>query len=179
MQIAITSKQIQITPAIRNYVDEKIGRLEKYFRREGDWANVTLEMERGQFFAEVSAGGVGTTLYASARTADMYASVDEVVEKLKKQIKKFKEKLKIEKKRRARLAVAEKKMNYAISELDTGEYSDIVRRKMPFEKPMSAEEAKMQLDLSGNIFLVFYNSENHGVNVIYKMKDGRYGIFMP
>lgn len=179
MQIVITGKHLEVTDAMRNYIDKKIGKLEKYFRREDDWANVVLGMERGQFFTEVSIGGSGTIIYASACTPDMYASIDEVVEKLKKQIKKFKEKLKTEKQRRARLAIAEKKMSYASSESDLPEADEeIVRRKIPLEKPMSLEEARMQLDLSGNIFLVFYSSENHSVNVIYKMKDGRYGVFM-
>jgi len=180
MQITITGKRLEITEAMRNYIDEKIGKLEKYFRRENDWADVILDMERGRFFAEASVGGGGAVLYASARTPDMYASIDEVTEKLKKQVKKYKEKIKTEKQRMARLAIAEKKMSYMTPELETGvSGEETVKRKIPFEKPMSVEEAKIQLELSGKIFLVFYNAENYGVNVIYKMKDGRHGIFMP
>ena len=179
MQISVTGKNLEITEAIRNYVNKKIGNLERYFRREGDWANVILWTERGQFLVEVSAGGGGSAIYAQARTEDMYASIDEVAEKLKKQIKKYKEKIKAEKQRQARSAIAEKRRSLEPPGLEMEEpLEEIVNRRMPFDKPMSVEEAKMQLDLTGNIFLVFYNAETYGVNVIYKMKDGRYGIFM-
>lgn len=177
MQVTATGKHLEITNAMMNYIEKKIGNLEKYFRRENDWANVVLGVERGQFFAEVSVGGGGVVLYARASTPDMYASIDEVAEKLKKQIKKYKEKIKTEKQRMARLMIAQKKASFATPELESEE--QIVRRKIPFGKPMSIEEARMQLDLSGNIFLIFYNDEDFKINVIYKMKDGRYGVFMP
>jgi putative sigma-54 modulation protein len=180
MEITTTGKHLDITDAMRDYVGKKIGSLEKYFRREGDWANVILCTEGGQFLAEVSLGGGGIVIYAKAYTPDMYASIDEVADKLKKQIKKYKEKIKTEKQRRARLVVAEKKMNYVDVETEMTEFGDqVLKKRIPSEKPMSVEEAKMQLDLGDSIFLVFYNVDTHVINVIYKKKDGKYGVYMP
>jgi len=187
MQIKIGGKHLEITEGLRNYATEKIEKLERFFRRESDWANIVLGLENGQFLAEVSIGGGGTVFYARACTPDMYASIDEVSEKLKKQIKKYKEKLKAEKKRKSRLIASldrerllsgeEYIQSSQIPEGVLPEY--IVRRKIPLSKPMFIQEAKAQLDLSGNIFLVFYNAENNQINVIYKRNDGRYGLFEP
>lgn len=189
MDISITGKHLELTDPIKEYARKKILSLEKYFRRDGDWANAVLSAERGQFYIEVTIGGTGsgTVMYAHALTPDMYASIDAVREKLEKQVKKYKDKMKNEKKRRSRLdanIVRNKMLEGDVSEdyAAAGEDAapdDIVMKKIPMSKPMTVQEAKAQLDLDGNVFLAFHNVENYKVNIIYKRKDGRYGLLEP
>jgi len=179
MEISITGKDFEVTEAIRNYIIKRIGHLEKYFRRDNDWAKVVIKQERGEFLIEVSMGGGKAVIFAETRTPDMYASIDEVAEKIKKQVKKYKERNKDEKKRLGRLAFRKERTSFS----EDGSFQEdqasenIIKRQLPFEKPMSVEEARMQLDVAGNVFFVFYNSETQHINIIYKRKDGKYGLF--
>ncbi|OIN97816.1 ribosomal subunit interface protein [Candidatus Desantisbacteria bacterium CG_4_10_14_0_8_um_filter_48_22] len=188
MDISITGKHIELTDPIKAYIRKRILSLEKYFRRDGDWANAILGAEREMFLAEVTIGGTGkgTVIYAQASTSDMYASIDAVKEKLEKQARKFKDKLKSEKKRRSMLgATHDKEEMLAASGAGyapgpgEGAPEGVVVKKIPVTKPMTVDEAKAQLDLSGNIFLVFQNADNYRLNIIYKRKDGKYGLLEP
>jgi len=188
MDISITGKHLELTDPIKAYIRKRILSLEKYFRREGDWANAILGTEREMFLVEVTIGGtgMGTVIYAQASTPDMYASIDAVKEKLEKQVKKLKDKFKSEKKRKSIHAATEDKekmlaasgAEYAPGP-DEGAPEDVIVKKIPVTKPMAVDEAKAQLGLSGNIFLVFQNADNYRLNIIYKRKDGKYGLLEP
>jgi len=184
MQITITGKHFTPTDAIKNYLLKRIAKIERYFKRENDWVHAILTSERENYIVELTLGGGNAALYADTNTPDMYASIDEAVHKITKQIKKHKEKIKTEKRRTARLSSVEHKSRMLSegvfsAEAADGMPADVIRRNMPISKPMGIEEAKAQLNLSGNIFMPFYNSKTERINIIFKQKDGKYGLIEP
>jgi len=132
-----------------------------------------VEKERNIF--EVSIFSAGTIIRAEERSTDMYAAMDLVVEKLERQIRKYKTRL--GKKIHQEAMVPE---NFNIVEkIDEDNNFEVVRTKRFPLKPMDTEEAILQMDLLGHTFFVFINAESETVNVVYKRKDGRYGLIEP
>lgn len=173
MKVTVRGKNINITNALREHVERKVGKIEKYFDNlDSVEAQVTLNVEKGRHIVEVTVPLNGMILRGEEETGDMYASVDLVMEKLEKQIDKYK--AKINRKRQLGLGVPieEKYRNE-----DNG--PRIVRTKRFAIKPMPVEEAVMQMELLGHDFFVFSNSETEDVNVVYKRKDGNYGLIEP
>ncbi|MBS4026669.1 MAG: ribosome-associated translation inhibitor RaiA [Clostridia bacterium] len=174
MNIIIRGKNIEITNALREYVEKRIGKLDKYF--EGlDEAQVTLTVERDRHRIEATIPVNGMILRGEEETLDMYSSIDMVIDKLEKQIAKHKTRLSRKVKNGSLLDLVPKQNNGYADELEP----QILRTKRFAIKPMPVDEAIMQMNLIGHNFYVFSNAETEEVNVVYKRKDGHYGLIEP
>ncbi len=160
---------MEITGALKEYVEKRLGKLERYLDNLGD-AQVTLTVEKDSHRIEVTIPINGMILRGEEATGDMYASADMVVEKLEKQIEKYKGRLV---KRTGKAAVDNR-------QAVVGEDGPrVVRTKRFAIKPMAVDEAVLQMNLLGHSFFVFSNAETDQVNVVYKRKDGNYGLIEP
>lgn len=175
MRLNIRGKNIPITTALRDYVEKRVRKLERFFG-EIEEAQVTMIVEKDSQKVEVTVPLNGIILRGEEETGDMYASIDLVMEKLEKQIGKYKTKL-AKKLRNRRLG------EFALEQVSEGlkeeEKPQIIRTKRFAIKPMPVEEAIMQMNLIGHSFFVFSNAETEEVNVVYRRKDGNYGLIEP
>jgi putative sigma-54 modulation protein len=175
MQITVRGKNMKVTDPLRAYVEKRLAKLDKYFNNFGD-ALVTLSVERENHRIEVTIPVNGMILRGEEATHDMYAAVDMVVEKLEKQVDRYKARWN----RRARSSGAT--AAEAVPEGDKGEFGEensVVRVKRFPMKPMNIDEAIMHMNLLGHSFFVFTNAETEAVNVLYRRKDGNFGLIEP
>jgi putative sigma-54 modulation protein len=170
MNINVRGKQIDVTPALREHVEKRLGRVTKFFDHPRE-VNVVLKVEKGRHIIEVTIPINGMTLRGEEASADMYASIDMVVDKLEKQLSKHKEKLK-----EYRATTFKDDMLPAFNGRDE---ERIVKTKRFNMKPMPVEEAILQMNLLGHDFFVFSNADTEQVSVLYKRKDGDYGLLEP
>lgn len=178
----IHGDNITVTDAIRNYIEGKLGKLERYFTNAPD-ANVHVKIktyQNSQSKVEVTIPLKDVTLRAEERNADMYAAVDLVVEKLERQVRKHKTKLN----RKFREKGVEKEVFPVVEGLEepVEEKEDdiqIIRSKQFDLKPMDAEEAVLQMNMLGHDFYIFNDAETNGTNIVYRRKDGKYGLIEP
>ncbi len=177
MKFMVRGKNIEVTDALKNYVEEKVGKVEKYFDDDTVIeAQVSLEVEKNRHIVEVTAFVDGLILRGEEVTGDMYASIDGVIEKLLRQIRKYKTKIQ----RKLRKEKKEYKKDVIKARKENGEdESEIVKTKRFAMKPMPVEEAVMQMDLLDHDFFVFSNADTNEVNVVYKRNDGNYGLIEP
>lgn len=180
MNYSIRGQQIEVTDALKEYVDKKLNRLEKYFdaptTSEG---YVTLGVIRGLHTVEVTIPLPGVMLRAEDRSDDMYSSIDAVVDKLERQIRKHKTKLNRKFRQEGSLKTLFTEGSGAAGSIVSGEIEDeleVVRTKRFFLKPMDVEEAILQMNMVGHNFFVFSNIDSQTVNVVYKRDDGKYGL---
>ncbi|UFJ40029.1 ribosome-associated translation inhibitor RaiA [Brevibacillus humidisoli] len=183
MKMQVRGENIQVTAALRDYVEKKLGRLERYFDNgQVKDVNVTLRVLRGDGIIEVTIPMTGVIIRAEETHEDMYAAIDLVIEKLERQIRKYKTKInrKLRHDSTAKIALrqAESVAVLTDDEEDDDELN-IVRTKRFDLKPMDAEEAVLQMDMLGHSFFVFQNSVTNEVNVVYRRNDGRYGLIEP
>ncbi|HHY64638.1 MAG TPA: ribosome-associated translation inhibitor RaiA [Clostridiaceae bacterium] len=174
MKYTIRGKQVDVTEAMHEKAIRKIGKFERFFKPDAE-AVITFKVEKDRYIFETAIYSNGTIIRAEESSNDMYASMDMVVEKLERQIRKYKTKL--GKQLRQEAMVPE---NFVIHEdIDEDKDYDIVRTKRFPLKPMSTEEAILQMNLLSHSFFVFINSETETVNVVYRRKDGKYGLIEP
>ena len=176
MKSKIFGKNIEVTEGIKGAVEEKLGKLDKYFSEETK-ADVTLSVNRNDQKVEVTIPVKGGIIRAEEVSEDMYASIDMVEETIERQLVKYKNKL------------VDKKKSYRdnfTNDYIEADYEDededavkIVRTKSFGIKPMDAEEACIQMELLGHNFFVFLNAETDEVNVVYKRKGGTFGLIEP
>ncbi|VBB05501.1 sigma 54 modulation/s30ea ribosomal protein c terminus [Lucifera butyrica] len=174
MGITVRGKNIEITPALKDYVEKRVGKITKYFSNLGE-ITVILNVEKGRHIVEVTVPVNGMLLRGEEETADMYTSIDLVIEKLEKQIDKYKTKL--ARKLRAGTFKGELLPNQT-AETDSDNFK-VVKTKRFAVKPINVEEAIMQMNLINHDFYVFINAESEEVNVLYRRKDGNYGLMEP
>ena len=176
MNFIISGRNIDITPGLRQAVEQKLGKLEKYFTPETDII-VTLSVEKERQKIEVTIPVKGNIIRAEEVSEDMYASIDMVEETIERQLVKYKNKL-VDKKKAFRedFSAAYLEADYDDDEEDAVK---IVRTKSFGIKPMDPEEACVQMELLGHNFFVFRNAETFEVNVVYKRKDKTYGLIEP
>ena len=175
MRITITGRNIELTPGIKEAVEDKLSKLEKYFKPDTD-VNVTLSVEKERQKIEVTIPTKGHTIRAEEVSNDMYVSIDLVEETLERQLIKYRTKI-ISKKMNA---AASFKAEYLEEQVDEEEEEiKIVRSKRYDLKPMYPEDACIQMELLGHDFFVFVNAETDEVNVVYKRKGNTYGIIEP
>ncbi len=172
MKVHIRGRNVEVTDSLRDYINKRLNKLDKYIVNPGD-AQVTLTVERGFHRIEVTIPIYGFILRGEESTGDMYTSTDLVVEKLEKQIEKYKGKLQ---KRGARFVNGLKTAAETQPEDDAPR---VVKTKRFAIKPMPVEEAVLQMNLLGHSFFVFSNADTELVNVVYKRKDGNYGLIEP
>jgi putative sigma-54 modulation protein len=173
MRYKITGRNIEVTPALKAAVEDKIGKLERYFNQDTE-AVVTLSVEKDRQKIEVTIPVKGTIIRAEQHSNDMYVSIDLVEEIIERQIKKYKNKI-IDKKQAA-VAFSDLFIN---EDYEADDGIEIVKVKKFAMKPMDPEEACVQMELLGHAFYVFLNSETEQVNVVYKRKGNTYGLIEP
>ncbi|MEC9493109.1 ribosome hibernation-promoting factor, HPF/YfiA family [Flexistipes sp.] len=177
MHIQITAKNIDLTDAIRSYVNKKIGKVKKYFDQVIE-VHVVLEVQKNLHIAEVLVNAKGVFLKGLEKSEDLYASIDLAVDKIERQLVKYKEKIQSKKlmnkdfEEPFRLNVIE------TGSLDTDNPVTVISKQIPV-KPMDVEEAVMQMDLLNKNFFVFRNADSSEVNVVYKRDDGNIGLIEP
>ncbi len=179
MQIAVTFRHMESSDAIRNYVEEKLARVKKYIDEPID-AQVVLSVQKKiNNRAEVTMVAKGLTMKSTESREDMYAAIDLMVDKIERQLKRYKDKLKRHKGGNGTQRRLEKTV-FAASSVDEGSDSpEIVRSHSFFVKPMSVEEAVMQMDLLDKDFLAFTDDNSEEMHVVYRRKDGNYGLIVP
>jgi len=175
MRYIISGKNIEVTPALKAAVQDKIGKLERYFEPDTE-IQVTLAVEKDRQKIEVTIPVKGTIIRAEQESSDMYVSIDLVEEIIERQLKKYKNKL-IDSKQDA---VGFSKL-LAQEEVIEDDTIEITRSKRFAMKPMDPEEACVQMELLGHNFYVFRNAETDEVNVVYKRKgkSNSYGLIEP
>lgn len=183
MQVIFSGKHIEMTPALREYAEGKLLKLTRFFGHVQE-AKVTESILRGQHIVEVTLRADGTLIRAEERSADMYSSIDLVIDKLERQLTRYKSRFTT----RTRESLEGHKPAEAVANrtefLTTGEDENedlprIVRTKRFAVKPMDPEEAALEMELIGHDFYVFHNAENNQVGVIYRRRDGNYGLIEP
>lgn len=174
MKFIISGKNIDVTEGLRSTIEQKLGKLERYFTPETD-VIVTLSVEKSRQKIEVTIPIKGNIIRSEQVSDDMYVSIDLVEEVIERQIRKYKNKL-IDKHQEGGVLQA------AFLEEDAETEDDeikIVRTKRFGMKPMFPEDACVQMELLGHNFFVFSNAETDEVNVVYKRKDNTYGLIEP
>lgn len=172
----IRGKNIEITPALRDYVEKKVGKVTKYFENVGE-ITVLLTVTKGRHIVEVTVPIQGMLLRGEESTMDMYTSIDLVIEKLERQIHKHKTKL--ERRFRAGSFKPEVVPQASLGRAEDGEDYPLVKTKRFTVKPMDVQEAIMQMNLVNHDFFVFRDAQTEEVNVVYRRKDGNYGLIEP
>lgn len=175
MKIIVRGKNMDVTVALKEYVEKRLGKLEKFSENLQD-GHATLSAIRGRHRVEVTIPINGWLLRGEEETDDMYSSIDLVVEKLEKQIDKYKGKLSRKSKNGVKDVVAGAVSSAAGDGDDTPQ---VLRTKKFAIKPMAVDEAIMQMNLLGHSFFVFSNAETEEVNVVYRRKDGNFGHIEP
>ncbi|MBP2651828.1 MAG: yvyD [Firmicutes bacterium] len=174
MAMTVRGKNIEVTPALKDYVEKRIGKITKHFETLNDII-VILTVEKGRHIVEVTVPVNGMLLRGEESTTDMYASIDLVIDKLEKQIEKYKTKLT---RKLRNSGVLKGEVASSGHDLEVDEFK-IVKTKRFAVKPMTTEEAIMQMNLINHDFFVFTNAETEDVNVLYRRKDGNYGLIEP
>ncbi|MDQ6422495.1 ribosome-associated translation inhibitor RaiA [Paenibacillus sp. LHD-117] len=177
MNYNIRGQRFQVTEALREHVEKKLNRLERYFESPiASEINVTLSVTKGQHAVEVTIPLVGVMLRAEEKSEDMYASIDMVVDKLERQIRKHKTKVNRKFRQGSGVRALFREEGSAVSVLEEEEDLELVRTKRHTLKPMDVEEAILQMNMVGHNFFVFANADNKEVNVVYRRSDGKYGL---
>ena len=172
-QYIILGKNIEVTDGLRAAVEDKIGKLEKYFTPETE-VHVTLSVEKDRQKIEVTIPVKGSIIRSEQVSNDMYVSIDLVEEIIERQLKKYKKKL-TEQQQAANFF----KQDYIEKDYMDDEEIKIIRTKKFDIKPMYPEDACIQMELLGHNFYVFCNAETDQVNVVYKRKGNTYGLIEP
>ena len=173
MKYIILGKNIEVTDGLRAAVEDKIGKLEKYFTPETE-VHVTLSVEKDRQKIEVTIPVKGSIIRSEQVSNDMYVSIDLVEEIIERQLKKYKKKL-TEQQQAANFF----KQDYIEKDYMDDEEIKIIRTKKFDIKPMYPEDACIQMELLGHNFYVFCNAETDQVNVVYKRKGNTYGLIEP
>ena len=174
MRINITGRNIDLTDGLKNAVESKMSKLEKYFTPDTD-VNVTLSVEKERQKVEVTIPTKGNIIRSEQVSNDMYVSIDLVEEVIERQLKKYRTKL-IAKHQNAAAAF---KQEFIEEQTVEDEDIQITRVKKFDMKPTYPEDACVQMELLGHDFYVFVNAETDQVNVVYKKKGGTYGLIEP
>lgn len=179
MNVNVAARHMELTDALKSYVENGLDRIRVHFDKVTS-ADVVLAIEKHRHIAEINVHANGLRVHSRESSHDMYASVDAVLEKLDKQVRKYKERINRHQPRTAKEArdYQHQVIGFGGVETEEGKHHVIRHEKLPM-RPMSIEEAAMQLDLVDDAFLVFSNAETHQVNVIYAREDGTYGVIEP
>ena len=174
MQTSVTFKNIDSSDNLRSYVGEKLNRLDKYLYNPAE-ANVVLTIEKFRHIAEIKLTGDRLNIVGKEETNDMYSAIDMVLDKIEAQVKKTKAK---NRKRRGGSKNRSMMPDADASFEGEGAAGEVRIENIEY-KPMDIEEALMQMDLVNDNFIVFTNSRTDTVNVLYRRKDGNYGLIQP
>jgi putative sigma-54 modulation protein len=178
MKINIVGRHFEITDAVKKYVQDRLEKIRKHFDRVMD-VNVTLNVEKYRNIADIDINVNGVNMHCEEQTGDMYTSIDLAVDKIDRQVRRYKEKLQ-RRKRHAKKVIAEMpQVTYELLEPDAGELDEeerkIIKSERHMVKPMTLDEAVMQMDLNNVDFYVFTNAGTQRLNVVYRRADGNVG----
>ena len=176
MRYTITGRNIEITDGLKKAVEEKLHKLGKYFTEETE-AKITLSVQKEAHKIEVTIPTKQGLIRAEEVSEDMYVSIDKVEDIIERQIKKFKNKL-VDRKQSG-VSFSELFINEENSDVEEEDEIKIVKTKRFSIKPMDPEEACLQMELLAHDFYVFRNAISDEICVVYKRKDGKYGIIEP
>ena len=175
MQTSVTFKNLDPSDHLKSYVGDKLNRFDKFLDNPAE-ANVVLAVEKFRHIAEINISGDRLIINGKEETVDMYSAIDMVLDKLEKQIKKNKEKI------RERRSASKNRNRSMLDEISSSSDDDSEReikiRNIEY-KPMDIEEAVLQMDLIEDNFLVFTNARSDQINVLYRRRDGHYGLIQP
>ena len=175
MQTSVTFKNLDPSDHLKSYVGDKLDRFDKFLDNPAE-ANVVLAVEKFRHIAEINISGDKLSIIGKEETNDMYSAIDMVLDKLEKQIKKNKQKI------RERRSTS-KNRNRSLLDENYQLPDDEVERQVKIRnieyKPMDIEEAVLQMDLIEDNFLVFTNARSDQINVLYRRRDGHYGLIQP
>ena len=172
MKISIRGDKLEVTKAIKEYIESKLSKLDKYFDQpENINCHVLIKARNNEQSVEVTVPTSRFTLRAEEKHVDLYAAVDLIIDKLERMIRKNKTRLN---KHYKEVNNFEMVLDFEVPEEE--EEEKIVKRKNIDSKPMDEEEALMQMELSDHDFFAFKNTDEECVSVLYKRKDGSYGI---
>ena len=182
MNVTITGRHMEMTEALKVYIENGLGKLRAHFDKVID-VDVVLSVEKHRHIAEVNLHANGLRVHGRECSSDMYLSVDAVLQKLDKQVRKYRDRINRHQPRHAReTRDYQHNVIEVVSGTRNGDGEDSVSRHRVVErqkvvlKPMTVEEAAMQLDLVEDLFLMFSNADTQQVNVIYARDDGTYGL---
>ena len=173
MKFIISGKNIEVTPGLKDAIEQKLGKLERYFTPETE-INVTLSVEKGRQKIEVTIPVKGNIIRSEQTSNDMYVSIDLVEEIIERQLKKYKNKIITKQQSNSNF-----RKEYIEKEVEADDEIKIIRTKKFDMKPMYPEDACVQMELLGHDFFVFVNAEDDNVNVVYKRKGNTYGLIEP
>ena len=176
MRISITSRNMEVSDNLRNLIEKKIRKLERYFKEDTKIV-IGLNVERNRHIMEVTVYFDGIVIRAEDHSGDMYTTLDKVLHKLERRIRKYRTKL--ERKLHGEAFTLEAPLFGAIDDLEVFAEPRVVRTKNFAVKPMSVDEAIMQMELLGHTFFVFRNGESLEVNVVYRRNNGDFGLIEP
>ena len=171
MKYNIRGEKLVITDAIRDYTKEKLGKLNKYFKDDDITANVLAKVRGNSQIVEVTIPTSKFILRSEEEHDDLYAAIDLVTDKLERQIRKNKTRLN----RNVKESVKEFNFDYELP-MEEEAKETVVKRKKLEMKPMSEEEAVLEMELLGHSFFVYKDMDTNSINVLYKRKDGDYGL---
>lgn len=182
MNVTVAARHMELTDALKSYVENSLQKIRGHFEKVSS-ADVVLAIEKHRHIAEINVHANGIRIHGKESSHDMYASVDAVLEKLDKQVRRYKERIN---RHQPRVSKELRNYQYEVIGFDTPpadataetKHHVIHREKLPM-RPMSVEEAVMQLELVDDAFIVFTNAETHQVNVMYATEDGTYGLIEP
>lgn len=188
MQLLVHGRNVEVTDWIREYVNKKVGRLERYLNQVTDarieLSHYATRAADDRYTAQLTIWSNSHILRAEESTADILVSIDAVVEKMAHQIRRYKGR-RFQNRRRMSVAASAEAQNAATmvaeadEEEDAEEVGVIIRRKEFLLQPMDEEEALAQMELLGHSFYVYYDMNAKGVNVVYRRRDGQYGLLQP
>jgi putative sigma-54 modulation protein len=184
MKYNIRGENISVTPALRDYIEKKVGKLQRYFDTPpASEVHVNLSVYNEEQYIEVTIPMTDLLLRGEERHTDMYAAIDLVVDKLERQIRKYKTRVNRKFRQEGNapkyvFAEVEKEASQLLV-ADEEDEMEVVRTKRFDLKPMDSEEAILQMNMLGHNFFVFMNAETNSTNVVYRRKDGKYGLIEP
>ena len=173
MRFIITGRNIDVTEGLKSAVEEKLGKLDRFFAPETE-VNVTLSVEKERQKIEVTIPVKGNIIRSEQVSSDMYVSIDLVEEVIERQLKKYKNKIVSKQQNAAAFA-----QEFVDKDYDDEDDVKIIRTKRFGIKPMDPEEACVQMELLGHNFFMFLNADTNEVNVVYKRKGNTYGLIEP
>jgi putative sigma-54 modulation protein len=188
VQVSITGRNVDITDPLRDHVEKKLSHIKKYFDGILD-AQVVLNLEKHRHMVEMTIHANGITMHGEESTGDMYTSVDKVVDKIERQLRRYKSRLQSHRQSGPRRELEEpepeESLQLRVDVLDADDVESSVETPRVIKtnrfaiKPMSIDEAVMQMDLLQQEFLVYRDSRSNRVCVLYRRNDGNYGLIEP
>jgi putative sigma-54 modulation protein len=177
MQVSVTFRHMDPSEALKSYVVERASKLTKYIDKPME-SQATLTVEKFRQKAELVINVNGIRIAGQESHEDMYAAIDLVMEKMERQVKKYREKIRRHKPLPGK-EITWRREIYDQESFEEDREPQVIRSEHYFVKPMSVDEAAMQMNLSQQDFLVFNNAGTQSVNVLYRRKDGNYGLIVP